>query len=170
MNRLRILSFDPGSTKTGWARVEVMGGMGKPIQVAYQASGNIDNGAMAFQALMHECPTDVVAIEELEAYSFKRTKADGSTKQYGSQMVGHLMKAQGVAREIHTVATLGGLQTFSMTATKVRKMMVGKSNADDATIKRAVLRLVIGWPKTSNSHERDAGLLAVATGWIRGGR
>lgn len=161
--KLRVLAFDPGTSKTGYAILDIVA---KPVVATYVVAEQIPNDFDAFRKLIADPSIDIVALEELESYGFSRKKKDGSTKRYGSEMVGHLMKSKGTEREIGTIARVLGKPVVSITARKVRSLF-GVTKDGDAGVRDVVLRFVRKWPATSNNHERDAGALALAVGWMR---
>lgn len=163
---LRVLAFDPGSSSSGWARIDVRWGVGMPVTSTFVAKGVVANDVHVINELIARPDVDLVALEQPESYSFKRRQKDGSMKQYGSKMVGYLMAARGASDQMKAMAQLGGKKVFEVPATKVRRLICGRSSAKDATVKEAILRLVAGWPKASNTHERDAAACGVAAAWI----
>lgn len=169
-NLLRIIAFDPGSSSSGWARIDVRWGLGLPVTCTFVAKGKVANDVFAAKALVARDDVDMVAIEQPEAYAFKRQRADGTQKQYGASMVGYLMAARGVSDQLKTLAMLAGKTIVEVPATRVRRLLCGRGSVKDATVKNAVTRLVAGWPARSNDHERDAAACGVAAAWLTASR
>lgn len=63
----------------------------------------------------------------------------------------------------------GFLEVRTPSREEVRRALCGSASADDATVKRVVMARIAGWPKVSNTHERDAALVALWTAetWAR---
>jgi Holliday junction resolvasome RuvABC endonuclease subunit len=63
-----------------------------------------------------------------------------------------------------------GLRVIEASAQQVRKVLAGKSNADDRDVQRVVESNVFGAAAASNSRARDAAAIGLLAGWILAGR
>lgn len=153
----RILAFDPGSTRSGWCLV--VSNDARPVVVDFVAAGEVDSTSPEVCALLGELQPGVVAVEVLRGIAYPAK---------GAGIVGNLASASFAAGLIAGLATpVCDEAVVEMTAREWRGSVLGKPNASDQAIAVVVPRLVRGWPKRSNVHERDAGGLALAVAWRR---
>lgn len=147
-----VLGVDPGPSSHGWALVRVV-----DLQSAeWLACGDVDVTEIGslFSRIGVECPEPaLVAIER---------PAGGG---YSPATVPPLLETAYQAGRVAGVAERLALSVRPLAAADWRREVVGRGNAENAAIKDAVLRLVRGWPKRSNAHERDAAGVALAAGW-----
>lgn len=158
---LRVTGLDPGSTATAFARLSVVlveGALG----IAFGECGDIPNEELA--RWVARDTSDILGIERPEGrvYSSK-----------GAGIVPHLLQAAnaaGIARGAAEVAneTRVAVSVLECPAVRWRKDVVGKGSATNAEVKAAVLRLVGGWPKRSDNHERDAAGVAIHAARVLG--
>ena len=80
-----------------------------------------------------------------------------------------LMATSRVAGYIVATSHGFGLTVTELTPEQWRRGVVGKAQASDAAVKRAVLGLVEGWPGRSSSHVRDAAGAALGVAFQRNG-
>lgn len=152
---MRVLSFDPGSTKSGWAELDVADAFG-PIVLRYVAAGEVPSTRDAVRDLIVNSEAEIVAVEKLAGIAYQ-------TK--GAGIVSALIASSNVAGMIAALAYAEGRQVVEMPAVEWRRMVCGKPNASDKIIKDVIPRLVRMWPRRSNCHERDAAGLAIAVAW-----
>jgi len=153
-----IHAFDPGTSKTGWASVDVRGGGRLPITTTYLGGDHVPSRHGDIRGLLHVA--DVVAVEKLEGIAFP-TKGGG--------VVASLIASSNVAGGIAWSAATLGIRVVEMSAREWRRLVCRNPSASDAQVKEAVERLVHGLPKRTNCHVRDAVGLALAVGWHLGG-
>lgn len=156
-----ILGFDPGSSDTGWCKVDSRGGAGQPVTVTYYDSGTVPSSFEAVGGLLRSRP-DVVAIEKIKGFAFGAGKGPG--------VVAALIATSWVAGMIATLAWSEAIPFVEMTALEWRRLVLGRPSASDQEIATVVPRLVHGWPARSNVHTRDAGGLALGVAWHLNGR
>ena len=155
-----VLGIDPGSAHIGWARLCIGGDPVHGMTATHQASGDFEPAHLdSFAPKLFE-DVDVVALEDIAGFAFGKGKGPG--------VVGHLIAAGKLGERIATIAkSVHGKRVERMTAGQARKLIVGRNNPDNATIKVVVTRLVRAWPTRSNNHRRDAAIVAVAVGWSK---
>lgn len=158
---LRVTGLDPGSTATAFARISVMLVDGGPA-IAFGECGDIPNEELA--KWVARDTSDIIAVERPEGrvYSSK-----------GAGIVPHLLQAAnaaGIVRGAVEVANESrpAVALLECPAVRWRKDVVGKGSATNAEVKAAVLRLVGGWPKRSDNHERDACGVAIHAARVLG--
>lgn len=155
-----LLAIDPGSKKHGWACVRLEG-----LRVRRLAHGDVNNDWRSFDMLRNQMRAlghvvEAVAIETPEGYVHEAFR--------GPTLIATAHAAGGMA----WLAQYWGLQVIELSAAKVRKALVGRSTSPkgkkglmDQLITEAVNANVLGMPKTSNVHARDALALAIVAGW-----
>ena len=153
-----VLGVDPGSSASGWARVDVRGGNGLPVTVTYVSSGNALSKPSSLSPLMDGA--DVVGCEKLEGVTYPAK---------GPGIVSALIASSYVAGLVSGIAAARGIRCIDMPAVQWRRIVIGKPNANDALVKDVVHRLVIGLPKRTNVHVRDALGVALGVAWALGG-
>lgn len=146
-----VLAFDPGSTSSGWAELEVFG---SPMTARLRAFGEVPHNPHAWRALIGG--SHVVAIERVRGivYGIK-----------GAGIVPHLIDASWACGGIYATAKLAGIPVVDMPAVEWRRIVCGRPNASDAIVKLAVTRLVKDMPVRTNTHVRDAIGCGLAVGW-----
>ncbi len=153
-----ILALDPGSTMTGWAKVDVRGARPRPITLTFLGGGHAESSSPAIGPLMHDA--DIVAVEKIEGIAYAAK---------GGGIVGALVASSSIAGGIAWLARERGHRVVEMTARAWRGLVLGRPQASDQQIKAAIPGLIHGMPKTSNCHVRDALGLAVGVAWSMGG-
>jgi Holliday junction resolvasome RuvABC endonuclease subunit len=144
-----ILGIDPGSKQSGFAYLKAEKSA-KGWDFHFIRKGRIENEKIL--DLVNGTHWDVLAIERVKGIV------------YGSKggASGHLIDTADFAGELRGIGRMlarfagGGKRVTSFTAREWRKALVGKANPENNEITPVVLRLVNGWPKRSNNHERDA--------------
>ncbi len=152
-----ILGFDAGTNETGWCKIETRGGGSVPVNATYLDKGVVDSTFEAVERLLVG-PFDVIAVESIEGDAF----AGGSGYV---RPIKHLLASATVAGGIAWAARALRLRVEEISAYHWRHAITGKGGVDNARVKDVVSRLVWGWPKTSNTHHRDAAGAALAIGW-----
>ena len=167
---MNVLGIDPGTRSMGWSLL-----LSAPRQRGYKpcaeylAKGTIAATEQAVEDLVRalerlsERKVDRLVLEEVSGTLFphKGTK-------HGLAAAGNLFATAKVGARVEAHMRAKGLAVATMPARRSRSLVGGKANASDATIKRAVLFLVKGWPKLSNVHERDAAVVALASIYLDG--
>lgn len=148
-----VLAFDPGPTSTGFAVVATVA-VGNVRRHTYVDGGQCSSTPEGFAAVLEAFPGVRVAIEQVAGYAYEQAR---SAQLIATARVGGLL--EGLARS-------DGRAVQTIAAGQWRKSLCGRSSADDATIKRAVGVFVVGLPKRTNVHVRDALGLAVVASWV----
>jgi Holliday junction resolvasome RuvABC endonuclease subunit len=94
----------------------------------------------------------LIGIESPEGIAFKKK---------GGGVVPALLKTTRATGGFSALARFHGATVFEATANRCRQRVVGNANASDAKVKAWVYANVLGWPKRSNSHMRDAAVAAI---------
>lgn len=102
---------------------------------------------------------DIIGIESPEGIAFAPK---------GGGVVPALLKTARATGGFSALARFHGATVFEATANRCRQRVVGKANASDAVVKKWVMANVLGWPKRSNSHMRDAAVAAIYAARIAG--
>jgi Holliday junction resolvasome RuvABC endonuclease subunit len=145
-----ILGIDPGSKQSGFAYLKAEEERGV-WRFTFLRTGRLENDKI--RDLVNGTHWDVLAIERVQGLVYS-SKGNGAS--------GHLIATADFAGELRgmgqTLARFagGGKRVTDFTAREWRKALVGKPNPENNEITPVVLRLVNGWPKRSNNHERDA--------------
>lgn len=149
IHRLRVLGVDPGPSHCGWGVVERAERNGR---ARFVAGGRIPSDNESLRRLVGDpgLSVDVVAIEQPSGFIFERAR--------GAQV----MATRGVADAIAMAAETLGRKVVQLTANQVRRSLCGPSNGipGDRAVKMAVGLYVVGLPAKTNSHVRDALLVA----------
>lgn len=103
-----------------------------------------------------------VAIESVAGYAY----APSSKRGGGQAVVKALLETSRVVGALESELRAHYAVDASRTALQCRGIVVGKSRCGDADVKVAVKRIVNGWPKRSNVHQRDAALCAIAYSFV----
>jgi Holliday junction resolvasome RuvABC endonuclease subunit len=157
-----ILCVDPGSVEWGWALLELDGSMCR-----YAAHGKCLSSAEAFDGVLRLYNPGFVALEVAEGYSFAPFR------------VPHLLATAEFVGVVTAVSKSHGVEVIRLTSSAVRKAILGrasvggrgaKKGATDLAIKAAVEANVIGWPKRSSVHSRDAAAAGIVAAWMIAGR
>jgi Holliday junction resolvasome RuvABC endonuclease subunit len=156
-----VLGFDPGTKLTGWALIETRGASPAPIATTFLAGGHDASNGQTIGALLASRSPDVVAIEKIAGFAFAPK---------GPGVVSALIASASVAGMIAEVSRTCVRRVVEMTARESRKLICNRANASDALVKTVVMRLVHGMPLRSNSHVRDAVVVAMGAAWHLGGR
>lgn len=151
------VGFDPGQT-IGFCELEIGGEPISGLWAHWRDGGSFRYGKDLGDRVAALCSNaDFVAIEEVCGFphgkdNYKRAK--------------QLMEAAKMGERIAmAVRLIVKKPVICMTAGRSRTLVVGRNNPDDPTIKIAVRRLIRGVPKSTNVHERDAAIVALAAGW-----
>lgn len=148
MSGIVVLGIDPGPTSHGWAVICV-----HDLQTAeYLACG--ESEAVRGLPFFTPVPPALCAIER---------PAGGG---YSPATVPPLLETAYQAGILSGMARGRNLEVTPLCAADWRREVVGRGNAEDAAVKDAVTRIVRGWPKRSNAHQRDAAGVALAAGWL----
>lgn len=142
----RILGFDPGVTHHGWAVLQPT-----PEGVIYIAGGDEVGEA------------DSVMLRLLDGYRPRWVAIETPTVAYLRQAVKPVMAmcrqaglALGMARHHRPLPTC-----HEASANVWRRNLLGNGSAKDAAIKTHIQTHIIGWPRRSNNHQRDAAGVAL---------
>lgn len=150
-----ILGIDPGSKQSGFAYLNGTE-EGGTWRYDFVRTGRLENDKV--RDLVTGTHWDVLAIERVQGLVYS-SKGNGAS--------GHLIETADFAGELRgtgrTIARFGdgSKRVTSFTAREWRKAIVGKPNPENREVTPVVLRMVNGWPKRSNNHERDAGGVAI---------
>ena len=160
-----VLGIDSGSKKSGWCvlRFEEESdafGHGRRKALANRApvfveGGHNENAAVETRTAFYT----VLGIESPEGIAFAPK---------GGGVVPALLKTARATGGFSALARLNGATVIEATANTCRRVVVGKANASDAKVKAWVHANVLGWPKRSNSHMRDAAVAAIYAARIVG--
>jgi Holliday junction resolvasome RuvABC endonuclease subunit len=166
-----VLGIDPGPMKFGWClarrlansmgRVEFLRGGYGPSP----GEGGFVGASSAVFELLEQSRSvdafeDAVAIEvptELHPGGIDRAAMVARSKQ--------LLATAKVAERLASMARLRGLGVAEMRATDWRRAFCGRGNPSNAEIAAACAVNVVGMPKRSNAHVRDALGLACVVLW-----
>lgn len=154
-----VLGIDSGSKKSGWCvlRFDEKSDtfeVGRRGVIASRApvfceGGHAANDTIEARVGLYNL---LVAIESPEGIAFAPK---------GGGVVPALLKTARATGGFSALARLNGARVIEATANTCRRAVVGKANASDAKVKAWVLANVVGWPKRSNSHMRDAAVAAI---------
>lgn len=167
-----ILGIDPGPTRSAWSLVEAMN---HPHRVtrkpSYLASGIIEGDETQQTGALKILTSDLAGlldgraflttVEAVEGFAFRATSKRGG----GQAVVAALMRTSRMVGELVRQSKNLGWPTCTITASRARKRVLNRANARNPVIKATLPRLVLGWPKVSNNHVRDAGVAALAAAW-----
>lgn len=153
-----VLGIDSGSKKSGWCvlrfdeesdtfEVGRRGVIANRLPV-FCEGGHAANDTIEARAGLY----NLVGIESPEGIAFAPK---------GGGVVPALLKTARATGGFSALARLNGATVFEATANRCRQRVVGKANASDAVVKKWVMANVLGWPKRSNSHMRDAAVVAI---------
>ena len=163
-----VLCVDPGSVECGWAIIELDG-----PRCRYIAHGKADSTTQAFARVLREVDKDdagsitYVALEVAEGHAFAPFR------------VPHLLGTAEFVGIVTAVAQERGVEVIRLTSVAVRKSLLGKASvggrgskkgATDQAIKAVVESNVVGWPKRSSVHARDAAAAGIVAAWMIAGR
>lgn len=157
-----ILAFDPGSRFSGYAHVWCDG-----ARVRYQSAGQIEAEYGALARVLYATSAVPGAARTLVAVErptgFVHDPVRGA----------HLMATSNVAGGTAWASRALGFEVIEVAPATVRKAVLGKRAGGrhekgevDRLIKEALPGLVLGLPKRTNEHVRDALALAVAANWM----
>lgn len=157
-NHVRILGIDSGSKKSGWCvlRFEEESDafeVGRRNVLAnrlpvFIECGHDENALVEGKVARY----GLLGIESPEGIAFAPK---------GGGVVPALLKTARATGGFSALARFNGATVIEATANTCRRVVVGKANASDAKVKAWVHANVLGWPKRSNSHMRDAAVAAI---------
>lgn len=111
---------------------------------------------------------DLVCIEQ-PAEIFANNRTTKGNRGIMFAIAGQLLSTRDAATRLATLAEVRGAAVVQMTSAKARRALsirIGGRGATkgavDKQIAVAVPRLVAGWPERSNTHVRDAAVVAIA--------
>ena len=153
-----VLGIDSGAKKSGWCvlrfdeesdafEVGRRNVLANRLPV-FVEGGHAENAWVEGKVARY----DLLGIESPEGIAFAPK---------GGGVVPALLKTARATGGFSALARLNGATVFEATANRCRQRVVGKSNASDAVVKKWVMANVLGWPKRSNSHMRDAAVAAI---------
>lgn len=148
--RLQVLGIDPGTKKSGVTELEFDG---STFRFAW--TGNVPNDDVHLRI----SPAHLVGIE-----------APGGSMFGGGARSANVVRSSYWAGWFACIANARGCRIVEATANEWRKAIVGRANAKDALIKSKVVPHIVGWPKVSNSHARDAAGMAMFAARMVAGR
>lgn len=157
-----ILGVDVGSAQSGWA---LLASTGRQSRARFVAGGMVASDDVSILTLLRDrakpvdgMPEVVVAIEE---------PAQQFGEHRGSK---HLLASRGVAGAVGMAATMLGCVVVRMSVQQVRNAMCrgGRGTPGDMAVKYAVRQYVTELPKQTNTHVRDAILVACVVLFNRG--
>lgn len=152
-----ILGFDPGSHQSGYALIDVRGGIGMPITATFIGGGVVVSTETPVRELLASMNPNVVAVEWVQGISYGAK---------GGGVVPHLIASAAVAGGIEWVALGRGIRTVRLPARDWRRTLFALPHASDKDIAHRLPGLfAAGWPKKSNVHQRDAAGCALACAW-----
>lgn len=140
-----VLGVDAGPSSCGYAILRSPERPGhRPVFVTGgSVPSDPDNLWGLIESQRLSVPNLAVAVEGVRGYA------------YGIERSAHLVATNGVAEFIHGIVYANRIPYVGTSAATWRKALCGKANASDATIKRVVVMLIEGVPRT-NAHVRDA--------------
>lgn len=147
---MQILGIDPGTKKTGVTELRFDGS-----HFHYVWSGHVKNDDVHLRI----SSVHLVGIE-----------APGGSMFGGGARSANVVRSSYWAGWFACIANGRGCRIVEATANEWRKAIVGRANAKDALIKSKVVPLIVGWPKASNSHVRDAAGMAMYAARMVAGR
>ena len=157
-----VLAVDPGCGHIGWCVLSITkcqkSGESIPTWIAHgtlPGRGKVSINAAELSKYVKQYGATLFAIENIAGQWISQLRAANlvQTAYQAGYFLGYLAKA------------FPKLQTAEIPATKWRKAITGNSHAKDAEIKFALDDIVIlGAPKSSNPHNRDACGLALHAG------
>jgi len=160
-----VLGIDSGSKKSGWCVLRFdeesdafEGGRRNVLanrMPVFIECGHDENAWVELKVARY----DLLGIESPEGIAFAPK---------GGGVVPALLKTARATGCFSALARLNGATVFEATANTCRRVVVGKANASDAVVKKWVMANVLGWPKRSNSHMRDAAVAAIYASRIAG--
>ena len=145
-----IVGIDPGTKKTGMVELCFDGS-----RFHYMWCDHVLNESV--HSLIQT--SHLVAIE-----------APGGSMFGGGARSANVVRASYWAGWFACIANSRGCRVVEATANEWRKAIVGRANAKDALIKSKVVPAIVGWPKVSNSHVRDAAGMAMFAARMVAGR
>ena len=161
---LIVIGFDPGSHSCGWSRIDVRGSAPDPVVCTFLEGGSVNSAWFDVDHLLRALAADhngtLVAIEWLEGIAYPCKHAN---------VVSGLIASAAAAGIVEGTARAMGLNTSRVPAVKWRGLVCGRPNANDALVKAALEARVVGMPKRSSVHVRDAIGCAVGAAWAAGG-
>ncbi len=159
------LGWDPGPTSCGYAIVSSDGPHRRPVLLlgGTVAVADIGQPFAELAAFAAKAPLGAPLMVGIEVPSGLHPRAGADMANLFARSK-QLMATARVAGLISRRAEELQLRRLEITATSVRRAFCGKSNADDARIKRACEMYVEGLGR-SNAHVRDAIACAVVTLW-----
>jgi Holliday junction resolvasome RuvABC endonuclease subunit len=149
-SELLVMAFDPAITSATWAALHVAG---RAISFAAGGEVPIDLQADELRGLLARLGPDVVAVECPAKAIFASARAPSVMRS---------TRASGWLEGACVMA--GASAVLTVSANTWRTLLVGKGNADDERIACAVNARVVGLPKRTNNHLRDAVGLAAVVG------
>lgn len=138
-----ILGVDPGPTRSGWALVDTATPRKGTVQFLFAGHAELSSGIGLVRS-------DVIAIERPRWFARDINPAHVVDTAY---VAGYLAGRHPGAVEL---------------AAQDWKRKLGlRPNANDAAVRSVVERFVVGLPKRTNVHVRDALGIALAVAWMR---
>jgi len=169
--RAWILGIDPGPTRSAWTLVDVTMPRHGLSRTSYLASGVLEGNETQQADALRVLTSDVggllegaaflTTVEAVEGFAFRATSKRGG----GQAVVAALMRTSRMVGELVRQSKNLGWPTCTITASRARKRVLNRANARNPVIKANLPRLILGWPKVSNNHVRDAGVAALAAAW-----
>lgn len=156
---MRVLGIDTG-VHTGVAVLDVGARQATFVTAATWQSRDLERYALDLlfgpRGLAMAFRPDMIAIEHIE-------RVHGS-KRMGSKYADGLVGANELAGLLRGIALARGVRVERCTAGRWRAALCGSKCASDAAIAQMVKVRVVGWPKVSNEHQRDAAGVALFAG------
>lgn len=153
----RLLAIDPGSKASGVVVLELDG-----PRCRYVSHRSYTSTVGTAGALIRSYEPDYVVIEVAEGHAFAPFR------------VPHLLGTAEFVGIVTAVAQEHGVDVIRYTSSAVRKALLGKASvggrgakkgATDKAIKAVVEANVIGWPRRSSVHSRDAAAVGIVAAW-----
>jgi len=144
----------------GWCCLDVVAGKGTLLGL-----GNLDEGEEALELtkyIARHRPALVVIERPSRVYYFG--KGNSAPIQARSSIAAGLIATAEVAGELRHACRIAGVKTKMVDADEVRKawsLNNGTEAQRNDSVARVVGMLIAGWPKRTNTHERDAALAAL---------
>jgi Holliday junction resolvasome RuvABC endonuclease subunit len=157
-----LLCIDPGSKSSGIVVLELDG-----ARCRYVMHRSYTSSTEAAGLMIRRYEPAFIALEVAEGHAFAAFR------------VPHLLGTAEFVGVVTAVAQEHGVEVIRLTSSAVRKALLGKASvggrgskkgATDKAIKAVVEANVIGWPKRSSVHARDAAAVGIVAAWMIAGR
>ncbi len=158
-----VLGIDPGPRDSGWMLILVEQDSPRELRILHVRSGQVGSTRNNFALLISLCDSADSGKRLYVAIERPIWQDHGHDPKATRAVAANLIETSRIASRVAELAWDAlGHPVIELPAQTWRNGLLGQRGAPDALIKQAIERLVHGLPKRTNTHERDAGGVAVA--------